>query len=193
MGNTMNRFSLLTLTFLLIFLSSLAEARKPKIKDAGVPLNSQLPEISVMDVEGKPQTIKQLSGEKGLILVFFRSADWCPYCKKHLVEINEWNSKLNELGYKVAAISYDSTETLSKFSKKRDLQYPLLADQNQQTMKDLNVLNDEQEPGDEHYGIPFPGVMVIDAEGKLTYKYFYKGYRKRVKIKQLYKQLQDAI
>ncbi len=184
----------LTLLITISFISvKSAFAKKPEIINAGVALNSQVPEISVVDINGNPQTIKQLSGETGLVLVFFRSADWCPYCKRHLVEINDWNTQLNSIGYKVAAISYDSTEILRKFSNKRNLQYPLLADQNHNTMMALNVLNDEQEPGDDHYGIPFPGVMVIDADAKLVYKYFYKGYKKRVKIKQLFEQLKQGL
>ncbi len=179
----------LFIILLTILVSTTVVAKSPKVINAGVQLNSKVPEIFVTDINGNPKTIKQLSGAKGLILVFFRSADWCSYCKKHLVEINDWNSKLNELGYKVAAISYDSTDILKKFSLKRNLQYPLLADQNHQTMEVLKVLNDEQKPGSEHYGIPFPGVMVIDEKGILTYKYFYKGYKKRVKIKDLYQQL----
>ena len=51
-------------------------------EDTGLPLDSSVPEISVVDIHGQGQTISTLSGEKGLVLVFFRSADWCRYCKK---------------------------------------------------------------------------------------------------------------
>jgi len=188
----MNKYIVMLLSMMLVLFVSFTEAKMPSIKDTAVSVNSQVPEITATDINGDLKTIKQLSGEKGLILVFFRSADWCPYCKRHLIEINQWNKKLNGIGYKVAAISYDSVAILKKFSDKKNLQYPLLADQNHKTMEDLNVLNDEQKLGDDHYGIPFPGVMVIDASGKLVYKYFYQGYKKRVIIKQLYERLEKA-
>jgi peroxiredoxin len=185
----MKNFLITVISSILVFTVSIAQAKMPSIKDTAVPVNSLVPEISAINIASEPQTIKQLSGKKGLVLVFFRSADWCPYCKRHLLEINQWNKKINDLGYKVAGISYDNVAILKQFSEKNNLEYPLLADQNHKTMEDLKVLNDEQQPGDEHYGIPFPGVMVIDANGKLVYKYFYQGYKKRVKMEQLYKQL----
>lgn len=186
----MNKYIVILLSIIVAFSATNSEAKMPSIKDTAVPVNTQVPEITAVGINGEAKSIKQLSGEKGLVLVFFRSADWCPYCKRHLVEINQWNKKLNGLGYKVAAISYDPVSILKKFSDKRNIQYPLLADQNHKTMQDLNVLNDEYEPGDDHYGIPFPGVMVIDENGKLVYKYFYQGYKKRVKMEELFMQLQ---
>ena len=164
-------------------------AKNPIHKDTGLPLGSQVPEIAAIDTKRNPQTIKQLSGKKGLILILFRSADWCPYCKKHLAEINEWNSKFKALGYGIAAISYDSVETLKIFSEKANLQYQLLADQDNKTIKSFKVLNQKYKPGDDNYGIPYPGVMIIDAEEKLIYKYFYKGYKRRVQMKNIYQAL----
>lgn len=165
-------------------------AAKALPEDTGLPLNSQVPEISVVDMLGDRQTISTLTGEKGLVLVFYRSADWCRYCKKHLLEINEWNVRINSLGYNVAAISYDAVEILQGFSAKHQLQFPLLSDQQQRTMKAMNVLNLDVNPESEHYGIPYPGVMIINADGKLVYNYFYQGYKKRVKLENLYQDLQ---
>jgi hypothetical protein len=56
-------------------------------------------------------------------------------------------------------------------------------------MKTMNVLNKDVKPESEHYGIPYPGVMVINADGKLIYNYFYQGYKKRVKLENLYQDL----
>ncbi len=176
---------------IIVLFSSNLYAKGPIPKDTGLALDSMVPEISVIDVNNDKQTIRQLSGDKGLILILFRSADWCPYCKKHLIEINKWHSKFTALGYGIAAISYDSVETLKTFSDKRKLLYPLLADQNHQTMIDYKVLNKKYQPGDDDYGIPYPGVLIIDEQGKLTYKYFYKGYKKRVKLKKLYQRLSE--
>jgi hypothetical protein len=40
------------------------------------------------------------------------------------------------------------------------------------------------------YGIPYPGVVVINEHGELLHSYFYQGFKKRVKFEQLYQQLQ---
>jgi len=175
---------ILGLSLVLFSLGALAEMPPPK--NTGIALNTQVPELSVVDIYRNKQTVKQLSGDKGLILVLFRSADWCPFCKRQLLEINQWAEKFNTLGYRVAAVSYDSVETLRKYTFKKKIIYPLLSDQNNQTILDYKVLNTEQKPGTKHYGIPFPGVMIIDNTGVLQYKYFYEGYKKRIKMKLLY-------
>jgi len=42
----------------------------------GPPLASDAPVIAAADHTGTPQTLGSLSGERGLLLVFSRSADW---------------------------------------------------------------------------------------------------------------------
>lgn len=174
---------------LMLLISGNLQAQTPLLKDMGLPVGKQLPALSVIDTNGEKQSLKQLSASKGLILVLFRSADWCPFCKKHLVELNQWNDKFKQLGYSIAGISYDSTETLKQFSAEKQLKYPLLSDQANKTFKDYKVLNQDYQPGSKHYGIPYPGIMVISPQGKLEYKYFYQGYKKRVNVEMLYNQL----
>ncbi|TYK66700.1 peroxiredoxin family protein [Colwellia echini] len=147
------------------------------------------PKISVLNLRNQPTNIEQLSSEKGLVIVFFRSADWCPYCKRHLLELNEQAQKFTDLGYGLAAISYDNTDILQKFTKEQSISYPLLSDQQAQTMQAYNILNKDYAVGDDNYGIPYPGVVVIDKEGKIVHKYFYEGYKDRVKFSDLYLQL----
>ena len=42
----------------------------------GPAVGATIPALEVKDLNGKPQTIASLTGPKGLMLVFFRSADW---------------------------------------------------------------------------------------------------------------------
>jgi peroxiredoxin len=37
---------------------------------------NQVPDFSAQDQEGRRRTLKSVSGPKGTMLVFFRSADW---------------------------------------------------------------------------------------------------------------------
>ena len=159
--------------------------------NVGPTINKQAPEISVVNTQGQAINIKRLSGEQGLIILFFRSADWCPFCKKHLIEFNEHADQLTKLGYGLAAISYDNTNILKTFTDQKNISYPLLSDQNAQTMMAYGIVNREYAPGSDHYGIPYPGVVVIDDKGKVMHKHFFKGYKKRVKFSDLYQQLQN--
>ncbi len=155
----------------------------------GPNVGSKAPMLSTVNVQGDSQSIKQLSGDKGLVILFFRSADWCPFCKKHLVELNEQAEKFKALGYGLAGVSYDNTEILQNFAKQQKISYPLLSDQKAKTVLAYGILNTQYAIGDDNYGIPYPGVVVINKQGKVTHKHFFEGYKKRVKFTELHHQL----
>jgi peroxiredoxin len=160
--------------------------------NVGPILGEQAPKISVLNTQEQAVNIKELSGEQGLIILFFRSADWCPFCKKHLIELNEHAEQFKKLGYGLAAISYDNTDILKTFAEQKNISYPLLSDQKVQTMLAYGIVNSEYAEGSDHYGIPYPGVVVIDNKGKVMHKHFFKGYKKRVKFTDLYEQLKTG-
>ena len=85
------------------------------------------------------------------------------------------------LGYGLAAISYDNTDVLQTFAEQKNLSYSLLSDQRVQTMLVYDIVNNEYATDSEHYGIPYPGVVVIDNKGNVIHQHFFKGYKKRVK------------
>lgn len=157
----------------------------------GPKIGNMAPAISVVNNQNQIVTLNSLMGEKGLILVFFRSADWCPYCKKHLIALNESQPSFLNLGYELAGISYDSLEVLNQFVQRHAIKYSLLADTQAQTMTAYEILNQAYKKGDDNYGIPYPGVVVINKQGKVIHKYFYEGYKNRVDFTQLYEKLTD--
>jgi len=175
---------LLSLTFF-----SIPSFAKSVSIDVGPTVGDKAPSLMVIDEYKTTVSIDDLTAEKGLIILFFRSADWCPFCKKHLIELQEVAGKFKALGYGVAAISYDDTEVLKSFTQKHSLTYPLLSDQSAATVKAYAVLNKDYKMGDDNYGIPYPGVVIINPAGKVGHKYFFKGYRKRVMFVELYEQL----
>ncbi|WP_259366845.1 peroxiredoxin family protein [Colwellia sp. BRX8-7] len=178
---------IVTLLFSMLFINS-AFAKQTSI-NVGPKVGDKAPALTVTDATKSVVNIADLTAEKGLIILFFRSADWCPFCKRHLIEFNEYADKFKALGYGVAAISYDSTDILNGFSKAHQLTYPLLSDQAAATVKAYGILNKDYQMGDNNYGIPYPGVVIINPAGTIFHKYFFEGYRKRVNFVDLYQQL----
>jgi hypothetical protein len=62
-------------TILLLGWVSLVAAQTPGPK-TGPEVGAAAPGFSLVDQGGKTQTLESLMGAKGLMLVFFRSADW---------------------------------------------------------------------------------------------------------------------
>ena len=58
-------------------------------EDLGPSVGVKAPDIGTrLDQAGKPCTLTDVMGKNGLVLMFFRSADWCPYCQAQLIDVN---------------------------------------------------------------------------------------------------------
>src|SRR6185312_7538440 len=94
----------------------------------GPAVGSHIPEFAAVDLNGKRQTFDTLKGSKGLVLVFARSADWCPYCKTQLADLNRQVEGFRMKGVNVASLTYDSTDILKAFAARIGIRYPMLSD-----------------------------------------------------------------
>src|SRR5260221_1115100 len=57
------------------------------IQALGPQVGQMLPDFGLPDQSGHERTFRSIVGPNGAVVVFFRSADWCPYCKTQLVEL----------------------------------------------------------------------------------------------------------
>src|SRR5258708_38439880 len=70
---------------LLVFLGPLARSSE----DLGPPVGTTAPDIGTrLDQLGTPHRLPDLIGRTGLVLFFFRSADWVPYCQAQPIDVN---------------------------------------------------------------------------------------------------------
>ena len=83
-------------------------------------------------------------------------------------------------GIGVVALTYDSPALQHKFVERFSIRYPLLSDIDATSMGNLGILNADYKPGDSNYGIPYPGVFVVNTERKIVGKVFIEGYSTRV-------------
>ncbi|MEO0785561.1 MAG: peroxiredoxin family protein [Pseudomonadota bacterium] len=122
------------------------------------------------------------AAENGRVLVFVRSADWCPFCKTQLVELEEIAGPLSEAGWALEAISYDSPEILLEFATDNDLTFTLRADEGSAVITEFGLLNTDVREGSRSYGIPHPAVVFIRDEGTVAAVLREEGYRTRPSI-----------
>ena len=119
------------------------------------------------------------------------------------MELQDRVGELNNAGIGVAAISYDSQETLAGFAKERGISYPLLSDNDSAVIEAFGILNTvaagamDIDPDDpvadaavrkyvaaggafpEAIGTPFPGTFVLDGNGRVKSRFFEAFYRDR--------------
>jgi peroxiredoxin len=147
---------------------------------SGPEVGSRIPAFEALDTNGMRQTLDTLKGPKGLVLVFTRSADWCPYCKTQLADLNNQLAGFRKRGLNVASVSYDSAEILKTFAGRVGIKYPMLSDPESQVIRAFGLLNTNIDAKSPQYGIPFPGTYIVDAKGVITAKYFDDDYRERI-------------
>jgi peroxiredoxin len=136
-------------------------------------------DLTLQDSNGAFQNFERLTGKKGMVLVFIRSADWCPFCQKQLIELNERVSDFTKQGYKIVSISYDNVSSLQKFTIKNKPEITLLSDPRSEAIRAFGIMNEAAAKGTRSYGIPYPGVYIIDKNKKVQAKFFREGYKDR--------------
>jgi len=147
--------------------------------DVGPPVGQKVPSLHATDLKGAPVSLRDLSGQNGLVLVFFRSAKWCPYCQKQLMDLKDAPGPLRERGYKLAAVSYDPTEILSQFTEKWAIPYPLLSDPGSVTIDAWKLRDVRYKPDTFAWGVPYASIYVISPQGVLRAKLAEEDYKVR--------------
>ena len=87
---------------------------------------------------------------------------------------------------RVYALSYDEADALRDFRDAHGITYALLSDPDSAVIRSFGILNTLIDPNDHPwYGIPYPGAIVMDAEGAITHKFFDSNLAVRVGPEQL--------
>src|SRR5262249_10633154 len=80
----------------------------------------------------------------------------------------------------VAAVSYDPAAVTADFAARRGITFPLLSDPGSLTIKRYRIFNTPiPESNQQVYGVPFPGTFILDAQLKVTARFFEPAYQER--------------
>ncbi len=109
------------------------------------------------------------------------------------MELSDRQSEFDDLGIQVAVMTYESSEIHLKFSDRYELEYPLLTDQDNRHVRTFGILNDSYQPDNRYYGIPYPGIFLVDKDGVVRGKFSEEGYRKRPALDLILKAAQEMI
>jgi peroxiredoxin len=118
-------------------------------------------------------------GQKGLVLFFFRSADWCPHCQAQMMDLNTAVTDLEERGYRMAEISYDTPQILNTFIERRGIKYTLLSDPKSEIIDRYKLRDPQHKAGSRACGVPRPIIFILDKTGTIKSKLYEESYQKR--------------
>ena len=146
----------------------------------GPAIGSQFPGVNATWQGRELRLLDEFAGPNGTVFVATRSADWCPYCMKQMIQLQEHKAAYDAAGIGIVAMTYDDPALQKAFVDKWGIEYPILHDVDTMSFKTLGILNGAYQPGEDAYGIPHPGTIVIDPQGKVVGKLFLEAYSVRV-------------
>jgi len=148
--------------------------------DPGPATGSFFPGLQATYQGRRITVINEFAGRNGTVFIASRSVDWCPYCMRQMIQLQEHKGGFDAAGIGMVAITYDDPALQQAFIDKFAIAIPVLSDIDALSFKTLGILNEEYMPGDFQYGIPHPGMIVIDPTGKVVGKLFLEAYSSRV-------------
>lgn len=144
------------------------------------------------DQSGQPRRLLDLAGQKGVVLMFFRSAAWCPFCQAQLIAMNEGAAEIESRGYKIVGISYDKPSVNAEFTARRQITYRLLSDPGSKTIDAWGLRDPQYPPGNLAYGVPRPIIFIIDRQGRIQASLAEDTFRTRPPVSEVLKAIDSV-
>ncbi len=168
------------------------------IAQSGLKIGETAPQFSAIDNSGNKLDLKTLLKKHKDVVLFFYRGQWCPYCNKHLKEMQDSLQTLTSKGAYVIGVTPETSENINKTIEKTHASFSMVQDNGYKIMKayDVNFVMDdatfgkykahgidlEQNNGNTDHILPVPATYVINKSGKITFVQFDKDYRKRASI-----------
>lgn len=163
------------------------------------------PEFSATDNSGKKLDLQALLKKHKSVVLFFYRGQWCPYCNKHIQQLQDSLQVLTSKGAYVIGVTPETGENINKTIEKTHASFSIIQDKDYKIMKayDVNYVMDadmvgkykshgvdlEQNNGNTDHVLPVPATYIINKTGKITYVQFDKDYRKRPSVAAIAKEL----
>lgn len=136
--------------------------------------------------------------QKGPVVLIFYRGSWCPYCNKHLSQLEDSLNFIQEKGGIVVAVTPEKPTGIEKVMERTSASFKIIHDKNLSIMNQYNVtyrLEDSMiekykqrgidisaNNGDSGPHLPVPATYIIGQDKKILYAFFDPNYRKRATV-----------
>ena len=162
---------------------------RPAPPTPGLAVGARAPAFDLVDQDGRRVSLDSVLGRGPVAVVFFRSADWCAYCKLQLVQLQQHLPEIEAAGAQVVGISFDTPEILHRFAAAR-ISYRLLSDTGSRTIDAFGVRNPEAAEWSE--GVARHATFILDRDGTIRAKLFKVSYAQQAAVDELLVALRTA-
>jgi peroxiredoxin len=171
----------------------------------GLKVGDKASSFIVKDNNGKTLDLKALLKQHKSVVLFFYRGQWCPYCNKHIKELQDSLQLLTAKGAYVIGVTPETETSVIKTKEKTKASFSIISDRGYKIMKAYKV-DFVMEPGlvekykgygidvagnngDSQSVLPVPATYIIGKNGLIKYVQFDKNYQKRATVKMILEKL----
>ena len=184
--------------FLVILFSAILNMVSAQSPGSMLKVGNTAPDFSGIDQSGTQIMLGESLKTGPVVLIFFRGS-WCPYCNRHLSQLQDSLSLILEKGASVITVSPQLSEYSEKTIDKTGATFSILHDKDYKIMDDYHVSfhldentisrysrhNLDQVNGNEDNILPVPATFIIGKDGKIVYIQYDPNYKKRSTVAEI--------
>ncbi|MBN2807679.1 MAG: AhpC/TSA family protein [Prolixibacteraceae bacterium] len=183
----------------------LAQEQRSAEETKGLQVGAIAPGFKALDADNQAFDLEEALGEGPVLLIFYRG-QWCPYCNRHLGQIQDSLQFITDKGARVIAVSPEKPDYLEKMAEKTGAKFTLLYDEGYKiataygvsffpkktevamynTMLGANIKEAHQSDAPE---LPIPATYIIGVDGSIVWRQFNPDYKKRSTVKEILENL----
>jgi len=190
------KVTLISLFFLLTVGKAISQINNDYLK-----VGEYAPKIDGIDQFNNAIDSDQILKESKILLLFYRG-NWCPYCKKHLADLQIFLENLNEKGIYVIVVTPEKVEKIQETTTSLNSTFSIIHDVNNKIMSDYKVAFEVNEQNVPRYlsftqkkiheyneiqnnTLPVPATYLIDRNNKVIYVHYDPNYRNRASFNEI--------
>jgi len=152
--------------------------------NTGIGVGQTVPDVSALDLDGKPVSLAQLYKAGPILLAFYRGG-WCPYCNTEIHSLTLAYPEYRKRGVTPVALSVEKPEEGAKLKATYVIPFPVLSDSDAKVLEALHLVKKvgdeeltrlksfgidlEAASGKTHHEISIPALFVIDRTGTVRF------------------------
>lgn len=171
----------------------------------GLALGEIAPNFTALDIYGNKYSLADAVSKGEVVLIFIRG-QWCPFCNKHLKEIQDNLPLIYQKGASVVVVSPEKSEFIKKTIQKTGAEFTVLYDEEYKIAKAYDVIFKpkammllmynavlgaklKESHSDQSEQLPVSATFRISKDRKIKWRQFDPNYIKRSQINHILQNL----
>ena len=172
-----------------------------QINNEHLNIGDDAPLITGVDQFNNEINSNEILKNDKILLLFYRG-NWCPYCKKHLGELEKNLENLSKKGVYVIVVTPEKPEKIKETSKKINANFSIVFDKDNSIMNTYKVAFEVNETNVPNYFsatmkrisdynvennnvLPVPATYIINKNKKIDFVHYDPKYSNRAKFEDI--------